>query len=448
MNGNENKKISKKVWIALICSILALAIVAGVALAIILGSKKNDEIAVLEYDGISIPLSFYELMLSRTKANIARDMGSEKLDEFFASESPVKGKTNEQYYNELVLESCKYYLAALYIFEDEKIKLPQSYYDQIDQDVQDCIDIDYIAGSEERLNEILSEYGVDIESYKNAFITHSKYEYLHTALYGDNGSKIGAAVKQGFAEDHYHRFKQIVIPSYYYVYETDKNGDLMYFDPATGNPIYDTENGDYIMGSDGNYLRDKYGVKIAFDADENILYDKVNGVLKIVDDTIHYYDESELEAQKQKALEIANSISNNNYSAFEAKAEENAVPVLEMDSNATLDYYVSEIDQASYTGKYAYMNDLYLEIKDMAIGEVKMIETEYGYHIVMKYKIEDGAFSDSANEVWFENFNTALVTEVFSNKCESILPNIQINEESLKSAKSITEIGINYDYWK
>ena len=444
---NEKTKSSKKIWIICISVLLVVAIAAGV-IAVILNSKKEDVIAVLEYEGVEIPLSFYELMLSRTKASIAREMGTENLDSFFAAESNVKGKTNEQYYNELVLESCKYYLAALYIFEDEKIKLPQSYYDQINQDVQDCIDIDYIAGSEEKLNEILSEYGVNIESYKDAFITHSKYEYLHTALYGEDGSKIGAGVKQSFAEEHYHRFKQIIIPSYYYVYETDENGDLMYFDPATGNPIYDTENGDYIMGSDGNYLRDKYGVKIAFDADENILYDKTTGVIKMVDDTIHYYDENDLKAQKEKAIEIANSISKNNYSAFEAKAEANVIPVLEMDSNADADYYVSDIDQASYTGKYAYMNDLYLGIKDMDIGDVKMIETDYGYHIVMKYKIADGAFSDSENEIWFENFTTALVTQVFSNKCSSVLPNIKVNDENLAKAKSITEIAINYDYWK
>lgn len=448
MKSNENKKISKKVWIALICSILALAIAAGVAVAVILGSKKNDEITVLEYDGVSIPLSFYELMLSRTKANIARDMGSEKLDEFFASESPVKGKTNEQYYNELVLESCKYYLAALAIFKEQKIKLPDSYYEQIDQDIQDCIDIDYIAGSEERLNEILAEYGVNKDTYKEAFIIHSKYEYLHTALYGDDGSKIGAAVKQEYMEEHYHRFRQILVPAYYYEYETDAYGNQVYFDPASGYPKYDTENGNYIMGEDKNYLRDSYGVKIAFDEDGNVLYDKANGVLKIVDNKTYNYSEEELALKKEEAEAILASISKGNYSAFEAKAESMIVPVLDMDNSSVSDYYVSDIDSASYTGNYAYMSVLYDAIKDMDEGEVSMVKTEYGYHIIMKYDIEDGAFSDSANEIWFENFTSSLVSTLFSNKCESILPNIQINEESLKSAKSIAEIGINYDYWK
>ena len=445
MNEKTNSKKKKKIII--ISVILAIAIIAS-AVVLIINSNKKEVVPVLEYDGVVIPLSFYELMLSRTKATIARELGSEKLDDFFAAESSVKGKTNEEYYNEQVLESCKYYLAALYICKDEKIKLPQSYYDQIDQDVQDCIDIDYIAGSEEKLNEILSEFGVDIDSYKEAFIIHSKYEYLHTSLYGENGSMIGASVKQEFAERHYHRFKQILIPSYYYIYETDENGDLMYFDPATGNPIYDEDNGEHIMGSDGNWLRDKYGVKIVFGENEEILYDKVNGVLKIIDGTTYSYEGEALEAQREKAQEIVNSISPKNFSAFEATAEANIVPVLEMDSNEVLDYYVSDIDAPSYVGQYAYMNDLYVALKEMGEGDVRMVETEYGFHIIMKYEIEDGAYEDSENEIWFENFNSVLVTEVFSNKCSSILPNIEVNSENLSKAKSITEIAINYDYWK
>lgn len=444
---NEQIKSKKKKKIIIISIILAIAIIAS-AVVLVVNINKKNACPVLEYEGVVIPLSFYELMLSRTKATIAREMGSENLSSFFAAESSAPGKTNEEYYNDMVLESCKYYLAALYICRDEKIKLPKSYYEQIDKDIQDCIDIEYIAGSEERLNEILSEFGVNIKSYKEAFIIHSKYEYLHKALYGDNGSMIGASVKQDFAERHYHRFKQILIPSYYYIYETDKNGDLMYFDPANGDTLYDTENGEYIMGSDGNFLRDKYGVKIAFGENDEILYDKVNGVLKIVDDTIYDYEGEDLLAQKAKAEEIANSISPKNYSAFEAKAEANLVPVLEMDANTVADYYVSDIDAPSYVDGYAYMNNLYLGVKDMAVGDVKMIETEYGFHIVMKYEIEDGAYSDSENEIWFENFNSVLVTELFSNKCASILPNIQMNEENLAKAKSITEIAINYDYWK
>ena len=193
---------------------------------------------------------------------------------------------------------------------------------------------------------------------------------------------------------------------------------------------------------------DGVNLNTAFDEDGNILYDKVNGVLKMVDDKTYNYSEEELASKKTEAESILASISKGNYSAFEAKAESMIVPVLDMDNSSISDYYVSDIDQASYVGQYAYMNEIYLALKDMGEGEIRMVETEYGFHIIMKYGIEDGAFSDSANDIWFENFMPALVTELFRNKCDSILPNIQVNEENLKGAKSITEIGINYDYCK
>ena len=129
MEENTKKPMSaKKIAIIAVCAVLAVCIAAGAIVAITVSQKKKEVInPILELeDGTKIPLSFYELMLSRTKASIAREMGSEKLSEFFASESVVKGKTNEEYYNEMVLESCKYYLVALSLFESERVELPQS----------------------------------------------------------------------------------------------------------------------------------------------------------------------------------------------------------------------------------------------------------------------------------------------------------------------------------
>lgn len=450
MEENTKKPMSaKKIAIIAVCAVLAVCIAVGATIAIAVSQKKKEVInPILELeDGTKIPLSFYELMLSRTKASIAREMGSEKLSEFFASESVVKGKTNEEYYNEMVLESCKYYLVALSLFESERVELPQSYYDTIDQDIQDCIDISYIAGSEEKLNEILSGFGVDINTYRDAFIINAKYEYLHTHLYGEGGSKIAEHVKNGFMSEHYHRFRQILIPSYYYEYETDEMGDNMYFDPETGNPVYDTENGEYKMGDNGNYLRDRYGVKIAFDKDGNILYNKEKGVLKITSSTTRDYTTEELLLQKQKAESIKNSISPDNYSAFEAKAEELYIPVLEQGMSIS-DYFVSDIDRASYTGEYEYMETIYNTVSKMDEGDIEVVETKYGYHVIMKYDMIEGAYGESDYSIWFENFNTALITNLFNTKCESMLSGVKLNEENLAKAKSIKDIGINYDYWK
>lgn len=446
--SSNNKKTGKRIAVISISVILALAIILGLLVLIPKLVKDENSDPVMSYEDISIPTYFYELMLSRVKASIARDRGSEDLYAYLNSKMPNSDMTYGEFYEKSTLDTCKYYLAALYLFNENKLELPSSYEEEVDQFISDCIDIDYIAnGSEEKFDEILSAYGVNAKTYKKSYLLNAKYEYLFSYLYGSDGSKIADSVKQEYANEHYIRFYQILVPSYYYEYETDENGDLMYFDKESGDTLYDTENGKHKLLDNGNYKRDKYGIKIMYDNDGNILYDKENGVIKTVDDTVHYYDEDKLLEQKSKAEEIKASLKDGNFSAFEAKLEEATPYILGVDRNVS-DLYVSDIDASGYTGEYSYMNDVYECVKELAFGEIGMVETKYGYHIVMRYELEDGVFSDGDKSVWFENMNASLMAHLFNIKCESIVDNIIIDEENLKNAKSIFDVAINYDYWK
>ena len=106
-------------------------------------------------------------------------------------------------------------------------------------------------------------------------------------------------------------------------------------------------------------------------------------------------------------------------------------------------YYLSRIESDGY-GKY--MLDILSSLEGMDVGDIKCIESEYGYHIVMKYELDEGKFGDGEYAEWFEGFNTALQNKLFLDKCKSIFEKIDLNDENLEKARSITEIGTNYNY--
>ncbi len=448
-NAVPNKKSRKALIIttsiilvvALICIVIATVMGLG-------GNKVNDP--VLEYKGTKLPLAFYNLMLSKTKGNLSRAGYDVTSIKFWDSESPVSGMTNAEYYTERTMQTCKLYLLSLYIFEKEGYELPKSYYDSVDQEIADLIDIGYIGGgSEERLNQILAIYGVDIESYREALIIKGKAEYVQTQIFGSNGSKIGDELKEEYYEKYYHRFKQIFVANFYYTYETDEYGYEVYFTPDLSKPLYDMENGVLGFDDEGDYLRDKYNQKIYFEADDQgkpildkPLYDKENGERNPTEKC--YYTDAQMQERYAMAQNIAGSISPENYAAFEAEMEKfnDAADSAEQNPDG---YYLSDI--ASY-GYYGYMGNILSALKDMDEGDCDIVKSDEGYHIVMKYELDDSAYSDSDKSVWFDNFTATIMTDVFKERYSDILENIVINEENLAKAESIKIAGINFDYWK
>ena len=462
MKTNENVNTAqspKKKLIIITACILAVAIVAVTVAAVVGFNLNKVKDPVLQYERAKLPLTFYSLMLSRTKASLARSGYDVTSTKFWNAESPAEGKTNAEYYTERTLETCKLYLLSVYLFDKEGLKLPKTYYDMIDEEIDDCINLSYIGnGSEDKLNEILGRYGADIESYREALIIKSKAEYLQLYLFGEGGSKIGADLKDEYYKAHYERFKQILIANYYYTYETDEFGNEMYFTADLTKTLYDSKNG--VVGIDENneYLYDKYDQRIYFEKDadgkpilDKPLYDKENGVRQPVCDEDgnaikNYYSDAEMAKREALAKEISESIGKDNFAAFESEMEK----LNDARDGAALNpdgYYLNDITSDGYGG-YDYLNKIFAELRGMAVGENRVVSTSEGYHIVMKYSLDDGAYDDEDKSAWFDNFVPTIMTEVFKNKYSDILQNIEIIEENLAKAESIKIAGINYDYWR
>ena len=450
---NKQGKKPKVILLCVIALVLVAAIVGGVVVAITL-SRRSPVIMKCEKQKIRVDL--YEFMLSRMKGELYKAKYDVESAAFWSEIQEGTNKTREQYYNDSILENCKIYLASLAIF-DELVKkgdiadLPADYYAQIEEDIQLYIDLSYVGdGSEEKFNEILSKYGVDIDALREIYIAEAKAQYVQEYIYGgEDATKIGDSVKEEYYEQNYFRFKHILIGNFYYEYLLDDFGDRIYFDGETGGPLYDYENGEKRDDDgDGTYNRDEYDVTIAYDKKTGkYLYDTENGITRFVTENgsakKFYYTDAEMAQRREMADQLC-AIKKGDFKAFEAKGADETVNT---DYSKTFEsssgVYMSDVEKSAYSG---YMNEMLQKVKVMEVGEIAVIEGDDGYHVIMKYGLDKGAYSEDSNSEWFRYFNSSLVTKMYLEKCRAMFGGIKIDEENLKKARSIKDIGINTDY--
>ena len=425
----------------------AFALAVMLLCASLFGCAAKVKNPVLECEEQGISLAFYELMLSRMKGDLARDKQDVSADSRFWSEKlDSTGQSHEEYYNELVLDRCKNYLAAAILFDEEDLTLSEADLAVIDEEIAFFIEYDG-KGSQDKLDAILSKYGTDTDGLREIYMIEAKYQKLMTRLYGVDGSQIADTVKQEYYEQNYYRFKQILVSNFYYAYQKDTYGCEIYFDPETSKPVYDTKNGKVQYDSDGERLEDAFGVDIFFDEEGMPLYDKSKGFkAPTLDDDgeaiVYKYSDAEMAERYAEVERLMNSLQKGNFAAFEAE-----IPNFEVYSGADSyyadGYYLSRVESDGY-GKY--MLDILESLENMEDGEIELVESEHGYHIVMKYALDDGKFGDGEYAEWFANFNTALQNKLFTDKCASIYEKITVVQKNLDKARSIVSIGINYIY--
>ncbi len=438
------KKIKGRSLFRTICLVVASVFI----LLTVVSCSERIKDPVLEYGDDKIALSTYEFMLSRMKGTLARNKYDvTPLSEFWTEKHQGSELTNEEYYNQIILENCKNYLAALVIFDQEGLSLSDQTLQDIEEEISFYIDYD-CGGSEEKLDILLSKYGTDTEGLRKIYELEAKYKAVISYLYGDGGSQISDSVKEEYYRENYYRFKQIIISNFYYEYQTDKNGDVIYFDSESGLPVYDIENGSYGYNDDGSRKEDEYGVDIVFGDDGKYVYDKENGYPAPTSDEDgnaikHKYSETEMQARTEKITEILNAAANGNTAAFESMMPEWEVYIGAGDYYKD-GYYLSDLESGGYGED---MLDILEKLKGMKNGETAVLEDEEsGYHIIMRYELDRGKYSDGEYAEWFESFNDSLITKLFLDKCASFYGDITVNAENYEKAVSIISVGTNYDY--
>lgn len=426
--------------------ILCLALLAG-TVAMTACSKKGE--TLLELNGQTITANQYQLLLARVKGSLAHAGYSVDSSTFWDMVIDSEGNTYDEYFRNAALNDAKRYLAAAALFEEEGLVLPQSYKDSIEEDIQEYI---RDAGSKSALNSRLSAYGVNVDMLRDLYLLEAKYAYLQAYLYGAEGEKIAANVRLDYLNEHAVCFKQVLIRAFDYVYEKDLNGDEIYYlvgenNAKINNIAYDTIGGNPRIDEFGKTITDKNGDVVYYLENGAIAYDKEKGVRSVVYDEkgiakTEKYSSEELAEHKAAAEEMMASVAKGDYAAFEALMEEYQVSgddAFVTDGTYCFLYTTGDND-------YDYLNDIADVLAKAEEGEMRMVNSEYGYNVVMKYPIPEDAVTNTAYEDWFGDLTDRVTAKLFHNKCAPYMEKVSVSSDVFKALPSMKQVGTNYDY--
>lgn len=456
--SNQKPKSNKKILLCVTALVLLCAILI-ISLSRCTGSSGKPMLT-LKVDGktYSISVNIYELMLSAMKGtlmayNYTLEGHRPSQSAYWDIMDTYDGKTMETsdaFYRKNVLENAKAYLVSLYLFDLYELELSESAKQEIEDTMDELVKTDG-EGSKAKLNSVLSNYGVNYKMLKEYYTIKAKFKAVQDHLFATTGPN----TKGEYMNTNYVHFYQIFLANYTYVYETDKNGDVIYYNTSTNQVLYKqteftqtTASGKIEVDSKGNII---YYTDVTR---KHISYDTTNGKpsYKIAADGESYetkpMTEEELDQLVERANDLCQDLQGISKDAFVAK-----VGAESDDTQAAIytdGYYLQKgIDYSALGQDYMHLDNIVEKLSDPNIenGSVIMLSSPAGYHILYKCAPTDKAYEIEANREWFSNFATDLVGEIFTERAEPYMKEIKLNEKVYASAPGMKEVALNYFYY-
>ena len=235
-------------------------------------------------------------------------------------------------------------------------------------------------GSKTALNKELKSFGVNYDMLREIYVIEQKYAQIMEYYYGKEGEKIPTLEKDKYYSENYVAFGQIFLPTNEWV--KDENGnDIM--------APYDAEKKAEISKNASEYAS------------------ACNG---------------SLDKFKQYCFL---------YSSLDGSAEPTYLYV-------EAEYYGL---QNSYS---AYLDTIASTLSGMSVGDVRVVESPYGYHVICRYAREDKAYDSEKYKESFSDFYAMLSDKLFEEKCEGLEGNITVNPDVVRP--KISEVDTNKIY--
>ena len=426
---------------------------ACVCIILSLASCSNKSKPLLKLEDNEISVNLFQLYLSRMKGTLCTTSyfgSAAKKPDFWDTIVDAYDKTTyNTVYTDMVLDTAKSYLAALALFDERGLKLPDSYIEEIDSEMEELVQ-NVGDGSKTTLNSILAEYGANYDILRESYIIEAKIAYLREDLFGVNGDKVGNNLIEEYYQQTYARFKQVFFYTYEYVYETDENGDNIYY-TEDGKVSYDTSK-TLKKDANGEQVYDENGDRVYVYVDENgkerVAY-KLKGAKRqeLFDDNgdpiVKNYEGDKLAKIVDKANSVLDQVKEGDTIGFDLLVTEyNEETGHEKYPNG---YYITEETQ------YA-SPEVIEELFTLKVGEYKMVRSKHGIHIIMRYELEDSAYTLDEYEDLFIATSTGtyifmgdLIDKLYADYVSSYKDKI-IVDESLLEGVDIKSVGVNYNY--
>jgi len=369
--------------------ILAITLIAAMLCPMLASCGNKFGTPIMTLGDVSISENMLEFWLSRYKAYFVQYYMDGKDNAAFWDE-PVSGsdKTWNETFTEFIVDNAKTYLAALYLFDELGLSLSKDVEKEIDEQIAELLE-GQADGNKKQFNEILSQYGVNMDILRELYIIETKIEFLQEYLYGDNGvEKISTSVKNKYYEDNYARMKHIFL--------------------YTGKRP--------VIKDDGEYEYDD------------------NGYVKYRNMTAE---------EDAKAKERAETY-------FKALTPEDPKDAEDFDD--LLLYYGEDIAARDeypngfyFTQSSTYFKEVISALFEMEDNEVRMVTSESGIHIIKRLPLEAKGYSIAANTDFFTDFESNLISKTFNARLEEYKKLIEIDTERLASY-CLRDANANYTY--
>ncbi len=427
--------------------LLSVALLCG-TVTTLASCAKPTPIATLGENTITV--NMYQFLLSRLKANLGRMGYSIESADFWGTFIDENNTTYDEYFRQTALVDVRHYLAALRLFEEKGLKLPESEYDRIDEEISDYVKE---AGSKSALNAELAAFGVNVDILREIYVIEAKVAYVQESIYGEDGARVGANLRQDYLTDNAVAFRHVLIRTFDYVYKTDDNGDDIYYLPNENNAkvnniAYDKTRGTVRLDEHNEVIKDANGDTVYFLSNGKVAYDTENGIRAYVYDSEGIVVTRELSAEELKknreaAEEILNTVQVGDYAAFEALLAAYAADEDDFfETDAALCFLYTTGDNAE-----DYLNDIADALALCKNGELKNVPvSEYGYNVVMRYPIPDDAVTNSDYADWFTDLGSRVSAKMFSEMCAPYVEKVKVDEDAFASLPSMMKIAANYYY--